>query len=201
MSNTPVFGSQVTIDIDDGTGVFINALVEVSSFSSKADDVVKKNSSLGETGVGSIDVIHDGGTLSIEAKLTDVTLLAYLFAQDHHHRGSDNLGKRGKTPYVIVKERITFTDDSVLVIKHEGTVLHNLDRSVQSKNDEYIIKAEGTYKKCTIEVEGEHATSTAGHGIAKFVAALTNFDANQSYQDYNYKEIVPVSYLISGIFS
>lgn len=198
MSNTIVFGSQVTILMDDGTGAK-PALLEVSNFSSKADDIVKKNSSLGETGVGSIDVLHDGGTMSFEAKLTDVKLLGYLFAQDTHHRGADQLGRRGKTPYLNVVETIEFTDGSQIAIHHEGTVLHNLDRSVQSKNDEYIIKVEGTYKKIRLEVTGALSSDSATLGIASFVSAMTNFDSLQSFQEDSYKEVTPASYLIGNI--
>jgi hypothetical protein len=200
MSNTIVFGSQVTIIFDDGRGNTETPLIEVSNFSSKADDIVKKNSSLGETGVGSIDVLHDGGTMSFEAKLTDARLLTYLFAQDVHHRASNELGKRGKTPYINVREVIEFTDGSTVTINHLGTVLHNPDRGVQSKNDEYIIKVEGTYKRVELEVSGDLTTASSGEGLSAFVSALANFEQNQAYQDADYKEVTPLSYLIGDIF-
>lgn len=192
MSNSIVFGSQVQIFFAGDPSKAEERICEISSFSSKADDIVKKNSSLGENGVGSIDVLHDGGTMSFEAKKTDTRLAAFFQAQDEHHRAGNQLGKRGKTPYFTIIERITYTDDSTEEVHYEGVVLHNPDNSVAGKNDEYVQKFEGTYKRRSIKVNGEQATASAAVGIADMLVALTNFASNRAVQSPTYGEISPM---------
>ena len=194
MSNSIVFGSQVQIFFASDSKDFSQRICEVSSFSSKADDIVKKNSSLGETGVGSIDVLHDGGTMSFEAKKTDTRLASFFQAQDEHHRGGNELGKRGKTPYFTIVEKITYTDDSTEEVAYEGVVLHNPDNSVAGKNDEYVQKFEGTYKRRSIRVSGTEAGAKTTAGLLDFANALLNFASNKAPQSPSFSEVTPANY-------
>ena len=91
MSKARLYGQQVEIFINDGTSE-VQRLGEVMSFNYKSTDVVKKHSSLGETGVGTIDVLDDGGTLSFELDKSDSKFASFFSLMHAHLRGGDKAG-------------------------------------------------------------------------------------------------------------
>jgi hypothetical protein len=111
MSKSRVYGQQVRLFFSKD-GVTGEHFAEIDNFSAKHNDVVKKNSSLGETGVGSIDVLDDGGTMSFEAKKSDSALVNYFIMQSKQNRANGVAGERGKTPYIKIIKQVTI-DGSV----------------------------------------------------------------------------------------
>lgn len=154
MSKARYFGSQVSLFFSADGSTASERLGEIDNFNAKMSDVLKENSSLGEAGVGSLDVLNDGGTLSFECKKSDSKLMTFFYNLQQQQLANKQGGKRGKTPYFIVKEQIEALDGSVETTFYEGVVLYNLDKSVGSNKDEIVEKFEGRFKSFRVQNDG-----------------------------------------------
>jgi hypothetical protein len=172
MSKALLFGQQVNIFIEDGTKSK-KRLGEINNFAYKLTDVVKKSSSLGETGVGTIDVLDDGGTLSFELSKSDATFGTF-FSQIHKHlRGGDKAGRRGKAPYYVIIAEFTYMDESQEKMVFEGVVLHDNEGSVSGRTEVMSEKMQGTFKKFYVENDSAGEAGVSGaKGKAMFMTAL-----------------------------
>jgi len=167
MSKPRVFGEQVTVSIGDGTSQ--HYVAEIDSFSAKADHVVKENSSLGESGVGTVQVLDNGGTLSFEAKHSDSLMIGYFITQEAQIRGvGEGKGKLGKSPYVSVDMVITYVDGTSITVKYEGVTLYNDELSAGGRTEEVSERWEGKYKRRIVSAstDGEAGEVATGSGIA-----------------------------------
>lgn len=154
MSKARYFGSQVSLFFSADGSTMTERLGEIDNFNAKMSDVLKENSSLGEAGVGSLDVLNDGGTLSFECKKSDSKLMTFFYNLQQQQLANKQGGKRGKTPYFVVKEQIEGLDGSIETTFYEGTVLYNLDKSVGSNKDEIVEKFEGRFKSFRVQIDG-----------------------------------------------
>lgn len=195
MSKMRTYGQQVLLYLSaDGTN-FGFKLGEITSFSHKATPVVKTHSTLGETGIGSIDVLDNGGTLSFEIDKTDSTFVTYFALMEEHLRGGGQAGKRGKAPYLMIKETISYPDESVEVVQYEGVVLHDDEGSVAGRTELYVEKMQGTYKKRRIlqATSGDSATS-AKAGQTVITTAMQNLVNLSSNTTTGFEETTNVKY-------
>lgn len=183
MSKMRVYGQQVQIFINDGTRES-QRLGEVMSFNYKSTDVVKKHSSLGETGVGTIDVLDDGGTLSFELDKSDSKFASFFALMHHHLRGGDQAGYRGKAPYFTIKQFTRYADESTETLVFAGVVLHDDEGSVSGRTEVYSEKFQATYKKRYIETGGSgEAPDKTVEGLkilANALAKIGDLNANTS---------------------
>lgn len=182
MSKMRTYGQQVLLHLSADGSNFGFKLGEITSFSHKATPVVKTHSTLGETGIGSIDVLDNGGTLSFEIDKTDSTFVTYFALMEQHLRGGGIAGRRGKAPYLMIQEKITYPDESEEEIIYEGVVLHDDEGSVAGRTELYVEKMQGTYKKRKIikATSGDSATSAnVGHNmITMAMDNLINLSSN-----------------------
>lgn len=194
MSKSRVYGQQVQIFISDDGVNATKRLGEVMNFSYKATDVVKKHSSLGETGVGSIDVLDDGGTLSFELDKTDAQFDAF-FAQLHNHlRGAGKSGKRGKAPYFVINMTVNYLDESTSTIAFQGTCLHDDEGSVSGRTEVFSNKFQGTYKKTAFLVDGSgEATDSAVKGLTLLSNAIENLNTLSFSTTLDYPETAKIT--------
>lgn len=198
MSKSRIFGQQIEIFFSkDGNN--IERIGEIDNFSYKSKDVVKENTSLGEGGIGSIDVLDNGGTLSFEAKSSGAEIVAMFMLMKNHYRADGQAGKRGRSPYFEVRKVTTLDDDSTITLKFHGLVLHDDEASVGGSKEEDQEKFQGTYKKATIETSGGHASEDVVKAFSIVSTAIANFEnlqgATVTDQD-GYKERSIIAYLL-----
>lgn len=172
MSQARIFGQQVRISFSNSDGGR-EQVAEIDDFSAKDDDMVKENASLGEFGKGEVTVISNGGTLSFSAKAANAKLIAMMIAQQKQHKGN-NYGKRGKTPYIEVRQVVTFPDDSSYEVIYKGVVLHSYETAVTGNKEEVTEKFEGVFKEKALFVYGEEATAYANEGVNFIFNAINN---------------------------
>lgn len=174
MSKPRNYGSQVQVfiraDLLDG-----ERLGELMSFSYKSKGILKEHSSLGEAGIGTIDYIDNGGTLSFEMDKTDSKFAEFFSTMDKHARGGNVAGKRGKSPYFIIEQIITFLDDSKEVTTFEGVVLHDDEGSVSGRSEVYTEKFQGTYKRRRLDATGGEAILSSVSGMNLITGAIRNY--------------------------
>lgn len=181
MSKQKVYGQQTEIFIDDGSG--LKRLGEITSFNYKFTDIVKKHSSLGESGVGTIDVLDDGGTLSFEADKSDSRLSTFFSLAHTHLRGGSKgkAGRRGKAPYFRIEARFTYTDESDERIIFEGVALHDNEGSVSGRTEVFSEKFQGTFKTSYVSNNGGEASVSGAEGqtiLSTALLQLANLSAN-----------------------
>lgn len=169
MSKSPVFGQQVKLQFVANNTTF--TICEVESFSYKQDDMLKENSSLGEAGVGSLDVLDNGGTVSFETKKRDSRLVGLFSALSKHFRASETLGARGRSPYFQVRRETRYVDGSIETLTFKKVVLHSPEENVGSNKDEVTEKFEGRYIRREVSFAGTGEASS-------FVAFSQVFMAN-----------------------
>lgn len=178
MAKNKVYGQEVYLEFYDGTNY--TRIAEIDEFSFRSEDIVKENSSLGETQLGSIDVLDNGGSLSFGAKKSDGALITYFIAQQSHHRGGNQVARRGKTPYTILKMTTTYTDGSRDVLTFNGVVLHSFEGSVAGRTEEFMEKFEGRYKKLEKSwfagETGDEAVTSSQKGLTLIENIITNVE-------------------------
>jgi len=168
MSKSPVYGRQVTIQYSVNGGQSFVPICEVENFSFKMDDEVKKNSVLGEAGIGSIDVLDMGGTLSFETKKRDTKALAYFINQTRQIRAGSGgdiagiSGVRGREPYFSIVRKITYTDGEYEELTFGGVKLHNYGEDSNGNNTEVSEKFEGTFTRTSLNTTASGDADTAG---------------------------------------
>ncbi len=154
MSKSRAFGSQVVLQFSLNGGTTVFNIAEIDQFSFKIDDVVKENSSLGEVGIGTMDVLQNGGTLSFEAKKSDSALIHLFQTLENHHRALENNGTRGRTPYFTVKRVLKYTDGTIETKTFKKVVLHSPEESVSDNKSEITEKFEGKFIKTSTDYKG-----------------------------------------------
>ncbi len=192
MSDSRIFGSSIQLFFSANGTDLTERLAEVDSFSAKHNDIVKKNSSLGEGGTGTIQILDDGGTMSFEAKMSSAKLEAFMVSQSFQAIGGHVAGSNGKTPYLKVIKKVKYDDGSFLTTVYEGVVLHNYEESVGSRTDEIVQKVEAEYKYRTVEATagiGNKAGESAKDGYDMATLAITQIAQMAANITANYIEI------------
>lgn len=198
MSKSRVFGQQIEIFFSKD-GNTVNRIGEIDNFSHKSKDVVKENTSLGEGGIGTIDVLDGGGTLSFEAKSSGAEIVALFALLKNHYRADGQAGKRGKAPYFEVRKVVNLDDDSTYTLKFHGVVLHDDESSVGGSKEEDQEKFQGTYKKLTIETTNGHASDDAVNAfsiVSEAIANHVNLQGATVTNNEAYKERSIIAYLL-----
>jgi len=178
MSKSPVFGQQVQLQFVANNTAF--SICEVESFSYKQDDMLKENSSLGEAGVGSLDVLDNGGTVSFETKKRDSRLVGLFASLSKHFRANETLGARGRSPYFQVRRVTKYVDGSTETLTFKKVVLHSPEENVGSNKDEVTEKFEGRYIRREVSYSGiGEASQSVLFGGAFMTNALTAMNIDE----------------------
>lgn len=169
MGKARVFGEQFRLSFFDGKQD--NFIGEIDSFSSKDDDMLKENASLGDSQEDvTHQVIKNGGTMSFEAKKSDSKVIGMFITMQSQISASERgKGVLGKSPYFQVSHVIKYVDGSEEVVTYHGVTLHNYEMSVGGRTEEVSEKFEGKYKKKSLKVDqvGESAQALAGASLVQ----------------------------------
>ena len=181
MSQALVFGQQCKIYLSADGDTIGKELCLVDSFTDKSDDLVKEHTPLGVSGVDTIDILYNGGSVTIEARKRNSALSAYMIAQSEQSRGGfSESGQRGEVPYLVGVETIKYVDGSKETNFYRGLKIHNLENHIAGSKDEYTQKFEGRYKEKTQTISGAddgHTIATAF--IAKAVSNIALLSASR----------------------
>jgi hypothetical protein len=196
MSKSPLFGqsTKVMFSVDGGQS-FIE-ICELESFTFSNEDEVKKNTVLGEAGIGSLDVIDMGGTASCETKKRDSKTLVYFVNQAKQMRagtGGDTFGpdgptkgQRGRVPYWTIVQQSRYTDNTVENLFLYDAVLHNYGQDNTGSASEVSEKFQITYTKMGVLIDnsgdsnGANMKSALGTGIGN-IGRSTGPDESAAY--------------------
>lgn len=184
MSEALVFGQQCKIYLSADGVDLTTELCLVDSFTDKSDDMVKEHTPLGVSGVDTIDVLYNGGSITIESRKRNSALSAYMIGQTEQNRGGLVVsGQRGKTPYLVGVELIKYVDGSTETNFYKGLVLHGLENHIAGSKDEYTQKVEGRYKEKTQVVVANSSQATAAAFLIKAIGNIALLSASR-YADY-----------------
>lgn len=189
MSKPRIYGQQVQIFFSTDGTTFGERIGETNSFESKADHIVKEHSSLGDVGIGTIDVLDNGGTLTMSLDKTDAKFDSFFMNLENHIRAGGQAGKRGKVPYLAIKREETLVDGSVMRTIYEGVVIHSPDDSVTGRTEVAQLKLQGKYKRRRLDTEGVDASGTAFEGLMMLSKARDNYSKLNASTTNEYPEI------------
>lgn len=190
MSEALVFGQQCKIFLSADGSDLTTELCLVDSFTDKSDDMIKEHTPLGVSGVDTIDVLYNGGSITIESRKRNSALSAYMIGQTEQNRGGlVTSGQRGKTPYLVAVETIKYVDGSTETNFYKGLVLHGLENHIAGSKDEYTQKVEGRYKEKTQVVVGNASQAVGGAFLIKAIGNIQRLSASRyaDYQEYGSK--------------
>lgn len=172
MAKTVQYGRSVILKFRIDGQTFVN-LGEITQFSFKSDDILKENQPLGHNDI-SLDVLDKGGTLSFECKKTDSAIPFFFTFLNTHYKAGNTDGTRGRSPYFQVARQGAYTDGTREIMYFDKVVLHSMEESVSSSDDEVMIKFEGKYVIKRMELEGEGIATLDLDDVSAVTGAFAN---------------------------